>query len=57
MCGRYRLSRRKQMIHEYFDTATGSYTLRPAFATARHVPFAAVCRLNGMGAISWQTGC
>jgi hypothetical protein len=23
MCGRYRLSRRKQLVEEYFDTASG----------------------------------
>jgi hypothetical protein len=40
MCGRYRLSRRKQMIQEYFDTARrsglGASIQRRSVATRWH---------------------
>jgi putative SOS response-associated peptidase YedK len=34
MCGRYRLSRRKQLVEEYFDTASGEEDWAPRFDIA-----------------------
>ena len=38
MCGRYRLSRRKQLIEEYFNTATGDDEWTPRFNVAPTQP-------------------
>jgi putative SOS response-associated peptidase YedK len=38
MCGRYRLSRRKQLIEEYFDTAPWEYNWNPRFNIAPTQP-------------------
>jgi putative SOS response-associated peptidase YedK len=34
MCGRYRLSRRKQIVEEYFDTASGDRDWDPRYNIA-----------------------
>ena len=40
MCGRYRLSRRKQLVEEYFGTDLGEYDWNPRYniAPTQHVP-------------------
>jgi len=35
MCGRYRLSRRKQIIEEHFDTISGGEDWTPRYNVAR----------------------
>jgi len=35
MCGRYRLSRRKQLVEEYFDTTPWEEDWNPRFNIAR----------------------
>jgi putative SOS response-associated peptidase YedK len=38
MCGRYRLSRRKQLVEEYFDTASGEEDWSPRYNIAPTQP-------------------
>lgn len=38
MCGRYRLSRRKQLVEEYFDTASGDEDWSPRYNIAPTQP-------------------
>jgi putative SOS response-associated peptidase YedK len=40
MCGRYRLSRRKQVVEEYFDTDPGEQDWNPRYniAPTQNVP-------------------
>ena len=38
MCGRYRLSRRKQIIEEHFDTVTGEEDWTPRYNIAPTQP-------------------
>jgi putative SOS response-associated peptidase YedK len=40
MCGRYRLSRRKQLVEEYFGTDSGEYDWNPRYniAPTQHIP-------------------
>jgi putative SOS response-associated peptidase YedK len=38
MCGRYRLSRRKQLIEEYFDTVSGEDDWNPRYNIAPTQP-------------------
>jgi putative SOS response-associated peptidase YedK len=38
MCGRYRLSRRKQLVEEYFDTVSGEEEWTPRFNIAPTQP-------------------
>jgi putative SOS response-associated peptidase YedK len=39
VCGRYKLSRRKQLVEEYFDTASGEEDWAPRFNIAPTQPF------------------
>src|SRR5215831_17748717 len=56
MCGRYRLSRRKQVIEEYFDTAPWDADWNPRYNIAptqpipliRQHPIEPVCQISGM---------
>jgi len=38
MCGRYKLSRRKQLVEEYFDTASGDEDWNPRYNIAPTQP-------------------
>jgi len=42
MCGRYRLSRRKQLVEEYFDTASGEEDWSPRYNVAPTQPVPAI---------------
>jgi len=42
MCGRYRLSRRKQLVEEYFDTASGNEDWNPRYNIAPTQPVAVI---------------
>ena len=44
MCGRYRLSRRKQIVEEYFDTASGEEDWSPRYKIAPAQPVAVTCQ-------------
>jgi putative SOS response-associated peptidase YedK len=49
MCGRYRLSRRKQIIEEHFDTVSGEEDWTPRYNVAPTQPIP-VIRQNPKGA-------
>jgi putative SOS response-associated peptidase YedK len=38
MCGRYRLSRRKEIVEEYFDTVSGEEEWNPRYNIAPTAP-------------------
>ena len=40
MCGRYRQSRRRQLVEEYFDTASGEEDWNPRYNIAPTQPVA-----------------
>ena len=42
MCGRYRLSRRKQLVEEYFDTDSGAEDWVPRYNIAPTQPVAVI---------------
>jgi putative SOS response-associated peptidase YedK len=42
VCGRYRLSRRKQLVEEYFDTASGDEDWNPRYNIAPTQPVAVI---------------
>jgi putative SOS response-associated peptidase YedK len=42
MCGRYRLSRRKQIVEEYFDSASGEEDWAPRYNIAPTRPVAVI---------------
>jgi putative SOS response-associated peptidase YedK len=42
MCGSYRLSRRKQLVEEYFDTASGDEDWSPRYNVAPTQPVAVI---------------
>jgi putative SOS response-associated peptidase YedK len=41
-CGRYRLSRRKQLVEEYFDTASGDEDWNPRYNITPTQPVAVI---------------
>jgi putative SOS response-associated peptidase YedK len=44
MCGRYRLSRRKQIVEEYFDTVSGEEDWSPRYNIAPTQPIPVICQ-------------
>src|SRR5579864_675614 len=44
MCGRYRLSRRKQLVEEYFDIASGDEDWNPRYNIAPTQPVPVICQ-------------
>jgi putative SOS response-associated peptidase YedK len=42
MCGRYRLSRRKQVVEEYFDSVSGEEDWTPRYNIAPTQPIAVI---------------